>query len=359
MEKKNFYQQDKLPILTTRGEQTIKDETITVYDNNSSPIHHAQKQYYPPPNAAPSFPHKAPESPSINKEKKSSAPWILVLLLVAIILSSGAYVSGLTNYYESRLEEKNTVTEELSTENEELKSENENLTEKNIELGIENLVLILNNSVQNSKNANLEKENAEFKAWLNARGALNREKYGHWFLTPDDEDVKSTMKEILGNDADGALSWDDRRKLDRWVYDNIEYNHDTPLAYPDWTGEDARKECWLFPNETLKYRRGDCEDHALLALSMFYAEEVTAAWAASVTFEDNSRHMVIFINVVDDQMSILDPTNSWENYFSGSEPDKLEQYGDHWGMDVIEVNYIFNQSTFKSFATLQEFYDYF
>jgi len=250
-------------------------------------------------------------------------------------------------------EEENTDTERIEAENEELRTENKDLRANNTRLILENFVLGVENEV-------LKSQNDEFKYWLKIRGGFEPEKHGTLFLTPEDENVKAKAKEVLDNNADGDLSWDDMKTIDRWVYDNIEYNYDTPLPYPNLTGGDAHEECWLFPMETLEYGRGDCEDHALLALSMFYAEEeVGWAYAATVTFEDESRHMVIVLNVAEDKMSIFDPTNQWDNYSSALEPDKLEEYGEYCGKDVAKVDYIFNGNTYEEFDTLQEFYEYF
>jgi len=352
---KQSHQTKKIPVAMMENEKKTTEERKIREPYNKDgydvhpPVHSMPPNYYPPqppyyPPQPTYYPPPSPLHPLLRPipKKCSKAPWIVVLLLLGVIFYLSGYIVS---------EEDNSELERIAMENDKLRAENANLTKNNSSLSWENFLLNLENGV-----VKLQKE--EFEYWLSVRGGFEPEKHGHLFLTPEDENVETKMKEVLGDDADGDLSWDDMRTIDRWVYDNIEYNHDTPLAYPNWTGEEAHEECWLFPAETLEYERGDCEDHAFLALSMFYAEEkVGWAYAASVTFEDESRHMAIFLNVEGDKLSILDPTASWDNHYSDTESDKLEEYGNHYGKDVSKVDYIFNQNTYKEFDTLQEFYD--
>lgn len=184
------------------------------------------------------------------------------------------------------------------------------------------------------------------------------------FITPEDSSVISTTRNILGHYSDDDLSWDDMKDINNWVGGNIDYNYDT------YIGE--VRNCYQYPSETLELMRGDCEDHAVLMVSMCKAEG-SAPWlyCASIKFYKGGEyhyHQIVFINVADDKLYIFDPTTKpawfgfgdvWHSSSSKSEESALGEYRNKVGASSIVVIKIFNENTRRSFSSNQDFYDYF
>lgn len=186
--------------------------------------------------------------------------------------------------------------------------------------------------------------------------------YSQGFITPDDPDVRNATRQMLGHIGDGDLSWSDMDKINNWVHANIGYNNDTSYGPPG--SMKAGGECWLFPNETLALKRGDCEDMTLLMASICNAEEsVDWVWAAEIkltgTDGSESGHLCIFIDVGDDKMNIYDPTWGWSSGSSKSEQSAISQYVNGNGFASLEVERIFNTRDVRSFDSNQEFFDNF
>jgi len=181
------------------------------------------------------------------------------------------------------------------------------------------------------------------------------------FVTPNDPDVISKTMSVLGHPSDGDLSWDDKIKINDWVYNNIEYNYDTFIG--------TRRNCFFYPSETLDLGYGDCEDQAVLMASMCKAEEdVSWVYCASVSYiKDGERvsHVFVINNIVDDQMYIFDQTHhrtwggGWHSSSSMSEPEAISEYESAFGYSSLRINKIFNEDMYLSFSSNQEFYDYF
>ena len=178
-------------------------------------------------------------------------------------------------------------------------------------------------------------------------------------ITPENRNVKSQSASILGwFFADGDLTWTDMRLLHSWVANHIEYNYDTAIWDPYWHVEEF--DYWQSPSRTLSERRGDCEDQANLLLSLFLAEEdVEWAYCAAIEFEDGGMHVAIFIDVQGDEMYIYDPTWNWHSNGSGPETSKLAEYGQRAGSAVKRIHAVYNDKTYKTFATLGQFIDWF
>ena len=70
-------------------------------------------------------------------------------------------------------------------------------------------------------------------------------------------------------------------ELMRWVDENVE-------ATPDYTGE-----YWQSPQETLERGKGDCEDHAVLLLWLFYEATGNKADLVAITRGYGSPHAVV------------------------------------------------------------------
>jgi len=185
------------------------------------------------------------------------------------------------------------------------------------------------------------------------------------FITPNDVIVKQKTQSILGTDYDGVLSWDDMKKINNWVGNNINYNHDTFIG--------QIRNCYQYPSETLDLGWGDCEDHAVLMISLCKAEEnVNWIHCAIIKFVKNGEnlyHACVFVNVADDKLFIFDPTDKpnwyefwtdiWHSSSAKSEPDALNEYRLELGASSIQVLQIFNENWYHTFDNNQEFYNYF
>jgi len=188
------------------------------------------------------------------------------------------------------------------------------------------------------------------------------------FLTPDDDSVKTKAASILGGGFDGSLSAGDIDKINDWIYNHIDYNHDVYVGKKGKIG----KECWQYPSETLSLGYGDCEDQALLVTSMCLAEE-KAGWlyCAEVEFTKGSEkinHVCIFIDVQDDKMTIVDPTlknddwlnpGGWISTEARHESSALDDYRKAMGADSIRVKSVFNMNVYKPFSNNEAFYNWF
>ena len=185
------------------------------------------------------------------------------------------------------------------------------------------------------------------------------------FITPDDSSVISKTRNILGHYSDGDLSWDDMKDINNWVGNNINYNHDTFIG--------QRRNCYQYPSETLDLGWGDCEDHAVLMVSLCKVEEsVNWMYCAIIKFVKNNEdyyHACVFVNVADDKLFIFDPTDKpswyefwtdvWHSSSSKLEPDALNEYRLELGASLIQVLKIFNDNMYHNFDSNQEFYDFF
>jgi len=205
-----------------------------------------------------------------------------------------------------------------------------------------------------AQNRYLKNENSEW--WYIYR--LRAGEYPYDLVTPEDPAIVSKSFEILGTDADGDLTWGDMYKINDWVSTNIDYSRDPYIYNPDNYGE---WDYWQTPKETLKRGEGDCDDHANLALSLMLAEEnVGWLWGARVIFDGESGHVGIFVNVVDDQMFVFDPTWGWQSSRSQSEPLALDEWANRGGhSSVTKVRELYSDTESHEFDTLQEFYDWF
>jgi len=268
--------------------------------------------------------------------------------------------------YESLMEEKNSSVSYWQTKYNSLQSQYNSLQNKYNSLN-SNYTILQNqyNSLQ-SEYDSLQSQYDSYKNMVNTRMPSGGEMKG--FINPDDGSVKTKAASILGGGFDGNLSTGDIDKINDWVYNHIDYNHDV------YVGEKGKigKECWQYPNETLKLGYGDCEDQALLVASMCLAEEkVEWLYCAEVELTKESEkinHVCIFINAQDDKMAIVDPTlknddwlnpGGWISTEARYEPSALDDYRKAIGADSIVVKCVFNQNIYKAFSGNNEFYNWF
>jgi len=100
--------------------------------------------------------------------------------------------------------------------------------------------------------------------WLTV-GGLPRRSLDYWnpevaklFITPNDVVVKNLLKEISRSYAEEPM-W---MAIQNWVEDNIRYANDSQVYGGDY---------WQLPRETIRIRSGDCEDCAVLMVSLYRA----------------------------------------------------------------------------------------
>jgi transglutaminase-like putative cysteine protease len=80
------------------------------------------------------------------------------------------------------------------------------------------------------------------------------------FITPKDLSVISLKDSIMKNKLPGISAW---VALRDWVGKNIKYEHDSLIH--------GVADYWQFAKETISSRTGDCEDHAILLVSLLRA----------------------------------------------------------------------------------------
>lgn len=183
-------------------------------------------------------------------------------------------------------------------------------------------------------------------------------------VTPDDESVQTIMMQVTGgwsNPSDWNEYWRDIKDLYGWTINNINYTSDQ--LYPslpdnlsgslEWSEDD-----WRFPNETLLFKQGDCEDQALLLLSLVRAYDANhPAYCIVVT-----GHVAMYIPVGSNQICILDSAgryttnDNWPNYDLTGKPVRQEISG--WLSYVgggAEVNWVFSDIYWRQFLGTEEF----
>ena len=160
--------------------------------------------------------------------------------------------------------------------------------------------------------------------------------------------------------SDGNLSWEDMKVINDWVHNNIIYNNDTFFDYE--TGQFFGS-FWMYPNETLKYRFGDCEEYATLMISLCKAEQnVNWLWCALTNVTDangTKGHAIVFVNVEDDRLYIFDPTAGWNSSAAMSEQEALNEYCSVFGYDHIDIIAVFDENNYYSFNSNQDFFNWF
>ena len=213
---------------------------------------------------------------------------------------------------------------------------------------------------------NLQTEYNEYKNLVDMRKPSGSEKCN--FITPDDSDVISQTSSLLGSHYDGDLSSHEIDEINDWVYNHIDYNYDIYVGEKGDIGE----ECWQYPNETLDLGHGDCEDQALLVVSMCLSQEnVGWLYCAEIQLTKGSEtmdHVCVFADIEGDRLHIFDPTarntdfpydGGWRNTESRPESSALDEYRKENGFDSIRVKSVFNQDVYKTFSSNDDFYSWF
>ena len=200
---------------------------------------------------------------------------------------------------------------------------------------------------------------------------------GQLFITPDDPAVSAIVREITVDHPEEEL-WKGYGHMFRWIIRDIKYSVDSPIPLlPESTNEplEWKSDFWRLPAETIRGKAGDCEDMAVLLVSMLlnYNQRKYPAWVFGVrTFSSEPRaHVAVAIPIVDNRLAIFDTAGRYYTPF----PD-LGGFGcqdiplaiDHW-LSHLETNFeqkmsgaqvymAFSENFYREFSSTQEFVDW-
>lgn len=200
---------------------------------------------------------------------------------------------------------------------------------------------------------------------------LGRDEGQQFFVTPSDSSVEETTLQIvgsLGSSKTESEQWLDIRAIYNWLTQNIQYVQDSPYPhlYANLSGNlHWHDDCFRFPNETIRADVGDCEDQAMLLLSLLLNYGETDEYWCIRTTSDSGDHMAVALPVSGGRLVILDPAG---NYYSGKETGSIifreveaaiDNWFTVWGYTNMMVYRVFNDGFFETFSSNQEFYDWF
>ncbi len=193
------------------------------------------------------------------------------------------------------------------------------------------------------------------------------------FVTPGDSSVISRVHSLVTAFTTWNKAWQDFYTMYNWVYQNIYYSYDSPEpVLPSNLNTSAitwRSDYWRYPTETLGKMTGDCEDQALLLVSMIRAYEGTTynTWVVEVTFNDGSAHMAVMMDIAGGGLVILDPAGGFYThstagaiYTGKSAAAALNDWSSYWAAPPnsrtgLLVSDVFNEGFYKSFTSNSDF----
>lgn len=193
------------------------------------------------------------------------------------------------------------------------------------------------------------------------------------FVTPNDPAVQATASAA----AYGNVNPVGEEELEMcimmlysWVSVNVRVRADSPYPMlPRQPGPPSfTSEVWQFPNETISLRAGDCEDAAVLLLSMvrFCAPRLYAA--CIVAEGSKSGHMAVLVADRSGRAAILDPALYYYSRdaagrlklkdFVGEVLKWLELVKPRVG-EGARITLIFNERDLAAFKSTEQFVGYF
>lgn len=333
---------------------------------------------------------------------------VLIFTIIVMVLLAG--LTGTIAYYNSIIDKKNVEIQSLLKEREQIKiwldknltlltslvRERDDLQQENIRLQdwlnknktyYEQQITILQNQISNMNKKMIELENTiksyqvykqeyqSFKiAYQNLRNIVNQRIIHSnvtLFITPYDLAVNEIVYKITGgwsNPSDINEFWKDIKALYNWILNNIEYRSDG--LYPILPLEPYEKvnfedEMWQFSNETLKLKKGDCEDMAILLCSMIrcyvkgrYPIEVIAICS------ETSGHAALQIPVSGYKLVILDPAGKYYsqdalgNIIANDIKAEISRWINYWKPSMggnIQVSRVFSDEIDKEFTSTNEY----
>jgi len=200
---------------------------------------------------------------------------------------------------------------------------------------------------------------------------------GQLFITPDDPAVSAIVSEITAENPQEEL-WKGYSRMLRWIIREIKYSVDSPIPLlPESTNEplEWKSDFWRLPAETIRDKAGDCEDMAVLLVSMLlnYNQRKYPAWVFGVrTFSSEPRaHVAVAIPVVDNRLAIFDAAGRHFTPFSdlgGFGCQDIPLAIDYWlshletsfeqKMSGAQVYMAFSENFYQEFSSTQEFADW-
>ena len=192
------------------------------------------------------------------------------------------------------------------------------------------------------------------------------------FITPDEPAVSAKVQEITGGYAEDVKEcWADYERLYSWIVMNIEYAPDSYIpVLPEPMNETLRWEegFWRMPAETIRDEAGDCEDMAVLLVSMLlnYNEGRLPVWAVGIenSGPEPARHIALAFPVEGNRLTILDPAAKYHTIFPigwGLAADDVSvavnDWLSHWAekMSGAHVYLAFSEDIYQEFSSTEEF----
>ncbi len=196
------------------------------------------------------------------------------------------------------------------------------------------------------------------------------------FITPEDPAVTNITLQVAGElnrSSTAGLDWPKIKAIYDWVNNNIEYRDDglypqLPSSLEDvkLNGLSQTDQMAQYPNETLRLRTGDCEDTAVLMVSMiraFISVQAECIWITGA----NAGHVAVVVPIGEDQIVIMDPVRDYYSHnvlgemavanISTEIYDWLNIWRPTLGNDV-HVYRVFSDYMDKYFESTQEYIDW-
>ena len=341
-----------------------------------------QQQFQYLPQHSPQLQQNLEKIHSTNKEKDRDKVISIILNIVLIsLLFLQLTVAPLSFFNEDDEEDYKTKYKNLKTEYQQLQLDYDRLqnnTLRNLQTQYENLTSDYQNLTENYNEVldsyyNLRENVISFFYEMRMRSPASFQRSN--FITPDDPAVQDLLETILGNDADGDLTWSDQEKIYDFINDRKDYSYDPYAYYPYLWFDDSVinfnfPEFWSYPNETIKrYNEsgvfaGDCEDFTNLLISLFFAEE-NNNYTFGITldtdpYEEGGGHATCFVRITGGDIYIYDIAGDYMDGNKGSAEDTLEDYGYHWHWwySDIDIWSAYNPHCSKEFEDNDEFLEW-
>ena len=222
--------------------------------------------------------------------------------------------------------------------------------------------------LETAKNENSQMLNqyASLKGQVNVRlGDTPEDRQS--FINPSNSLVSEKVLEVTGGySGDVNDYWKDCERLYSWVVSNISYSYDSymPILPESISGGLIwQHDCWRMPEETIEDKTGDCEDMALLLISMLrsYNEGEYRIWVLVIRSGELG-HVAVAFPVQGGRLTILDPAG---NYYTGqygslqseSVSIAVNNWLSHWQKEMpgAEIVGVFSEDVYEEFSSTDEF----